>query len=123
LGHLEVLILHILQLISLRAHSGWKSLGMERGAGGAHRQGSPAAGDRVFVAVDEVNGGSTLLWALRNLAKEDTMIAVAHVHCPPQTIPVSKYPVDDGIMCFFSLSSEFESTVQNSAAPVRSGIS
>jgi len=62
---------------------------MERGAGGAHRQGSPAAGDRVFVAVDEVNGGSTLLWALRNLAKEDTMIAVAHVHCPPQSIPVT----------------------------------
>ena len=64
---------------------------MERGAGGAprEREGNPAVGDRVFIAVAEVNGGSTLLWALRNLAKEDTMIAVAHVHCPPQSIPVS----------------------------------
>ncbi|CAL4886200.1 unnamed protein product [Urochloa decumbens] len=62
---------------------------MERGAGGAHTQGTPVVGDRVFVAVDEENGSSALLWALRNLAMEGTMVAVAHVHCPAQSIPVN----------------------------------
>ncbi|CAN6279473.1 unnamed protein product [Urochloa humidicola] len=71
---------------------------MERGAGGAHMQGSPVVRDGVFVAVDEENGGSTLLWALRNLAKEGTMVAVAHVHRPAQSIPVNGVQVHHTMM-------------------------
>ncbi|KAL6634887.1 hypothetical protein ACP70R_027558 [Stipagrostis hirtigluma subsp. patula] len=46
--------------------------------------------NRVFVAVPEDvrHGKSTLLWALENLAKDGAGVAIAHVHCPAQTIPM-----------------------------------
>lgn len=65
---------------------------MERAAGVVRVSGRPAAVDKVFVAVDEEHGRGTLLWALQNLAKEGAMIVIVHVHCPAQTIRVSKYP-------------------------------
>ncbi|KAL6911794.1 hypothetical protein ACP4OV_000599 [Aristida adscensionis] len=45
---------------------------------------------RVFVAVPEEvkHGKSTLLWSLENLAKDGAGVAIAHVHCPPQKIPM-----------------------------------
>lgn len=53
----------------------------------------PLVEDRVFVAVPEGvrHGKNTLLWALENLANDGAGIVIAHVHCPAQMIPMSKF--------------------------------
>lgn len=52
------------------------------------------AAHEVFVAVPEEvsDGRSTLLWALRNLVKDGSKLAIAHVHyCPASAIAQSKF--------------------------------
>lgn len=56
------------------------------------QQSSPGAEGTVFVALaDDVNEGtSTLLWAMKNLAKDGSRVVIAHVRSPTRSTHRSK---------------------------------